>query len=110
MVMNAGYIQVGNDQLYVRVFYDATSLPAGDNQPLVNNADPALGPVGFCLLVVNLTGEAKRMTVGGILGITQVTIPAGNPVTSGPARSRTAAQLASVGVTTRGQAASLFME
>jgi hypothetical protein len=78
----------------LRVYYD-NSGPASRSQPLVN------GPRGFCLDITNLSGRNCQVTVNG----TTVNVGQGDPVTTGPAggRSRTAAQLSALGITTRGQ-------
>lgn len=96
------YIHIGGDDMYVRVFYDTTFLP-GDGQdyldaPLIDNDNPEFGPLGYCLLVVNVTGERGDASVyqpDGTPIVDHVRVPIGNPVTNGQARSRTAAQVAS---------------
>jgi hypothetical protein len=85
----------------VRFYYDTSALPVGDSQPLVN------GPLGWSLEVINTTGRNARLdyTVAGVDN--SVTVQQGNPVTTGPGRSRTAAQLAAAGLHTRGDVGSV---
>ena len=100
MPINTGYIEgtcQGGD-VVVRIYYDATQ-PAGASQPLIN------GPRGFCLDVTNTSGRKASLTVEGVTAAPfSVAIQQGNPVTTGPTagRSKTAAQLAALGFTTRG--------
>lgn len=77
----------------MRVYYDSTQ-PASSSQPLIN------GPRGWCLDITNVSGRNCSLTING----TTVNIGQGDPVTSGPAngRSKTAAQMAALGFTTRG--------
>jgi hypothetical protein len=91
--MNVGYIEVSSSGVTARVYYDVTSLPEGDSQPLVD------GPRGYCLDVSNPTG---RPTTVSVAGLSTVVAP-GDPVTTGTAKSRTAAQVAGLGFSTRGQ-------
>jgi hypothetical protein len=96
MPLNIGYIENSYDDgdVVIRVYYDTTYTPVGDDQPLVN------GPRGYCLDVWNLSGRSARLRFTGRNGGSRnVTIPQGNPVTS---RCATAATLATVGVLTRG--------
>lgn len=99
MPINNGFIEgtgQGGD-VVVRIYYDQTSLPAGDNQPLVN------GPRGFCLDVTNVSGGKASITVTPPSGVPQTfSVAKGDPVTTGQARSRTAVQVAAMGFTTRG--------
>lgn len=100
MALNAGYIEgtIRDGAVRVRVYYDATQ-PASDSQPLVD------GPRGYCLDMVNTSGTPARVEVGGVSDTPlSITIGQGDPVTGGPpsGRSRTAAQMASLGFTTRG--------
>lgn len=78
----------------LRIYYDATQ-PASSDQPLIN------GPRGFCVDITNVSGRNCQITING----TSVLIGQGDPVTTGPTngRSRTAAQMAALGYTTRGQ-------
>ena len=115
MPIDIGYIgQQSPDGVVVRVFYQKGFVP-GEGQsymdaPLVNNADPELGPTGYCLLVVNTTGATRYVTVSGVSDfVANVKVPQGNPVTSGQARSRTAVQLASFGLTKRGDVTNLTL-
>lgn len=106
MPLNIGYIELGGgDGVTVRVYYDTTFTPVGDNQPLVD------GPRGYCLDVANLSGARQRLTISG-LGSTPLTavVPQGDPVTTGTGRSRTAAQLAALGFTTRGNVGPITLE
>lgn len=98
MGLNLGYIEATcrNGDVVVRIYYDSTQ-PAGPNQPLIN------GPRGWCLDVTNISGARATVTVSGVSGNPQTfTVAQGNPVTTGPSRSRTAAQCAALGWTTRG--------
>jgi hypothetical protein len=104
MVLNIGYIELGGTDVFARVYYDTAWL---DTDPTRDPADAPLinGPRGWCLDMVNRTGEKATLTITGIKNNPQtIQIAQGDPVTSGPAagRSRTAAQLASLGFTTRG--------
>lgn len=91
-MLNVGYIEVSSNGVTATIYYDAT-VPADPSQPLIN------GPRGYCLDVANPTGAAVKVTVGSITA----TVGKGDPVTSGQGRSRTAAQMATLGYTTRGQ-------
>ena len=101
MVLNLGYSEgtCADGDVTVRIYYDSTVLPAGPNQPLIN------GPRGFCLDMKNTSGRIARVTAtdGAGQGF-DIAIGQGDPVTSGPpsGRSRTAAQMAALGYTTRG--------
>lgn len=82
----------------LRIYYDADPArwPAGSSdQPLID------GPRGFCVDITNVSGRNCQITING----TSVLIGQGDPVTTGPVngRSRTAAQMAALGITTRGQ-------
>ena len=117
MPLTVGYIHNGGDALYVRVFYDATFTPGAgqtySDAPLINNANPSLGPTGYCLLVVNTSGAkgvASVLSNTGAVLVDHVTIPLGNPVTTGAARSRTAATLATAGLRTRGDVGTVLFE
>ena len=92
-MLNVGYIEVSSGGVVARVYYDTAFVPVGDSQPLID------GPRGYCLDVSNPTGKTARATVMGL----SVTVGTGDPVTSGQAKSRTAAQVAQLGYTTRGQ-------
>jgi hypothetical protein len=99
MPLNLGYIEgtCADGDVRVRIYYDATFAPVGPNQPLIN------GPRGFCLDVTNVSGRRASTTVSGLTGNPlDITIAQGDPVTNGPSRSRTAAQMAQLGFTTRG--------
>jgi hypothetical protein len=107
MVMNLGYIELGGGGVTIRVYYDTAFSPVGDDQPLVD------GPRGWCLDMTNTTGKSVKLTVYGVTGTAQViTVAQGDPVTSGPAsgRSRTAAQMAALGFTTRGNVGTITLE
>lgn len=117
MTITVGYIHSGGSDIYVRVFYDPTFTPAAgqtyQDAPLVNNTNAAFGPVGYCLLVVNVTGARGVASVydsAGNLLVDHITVPTGNPVTSGAARSRTAAQVAALGMQTRGDVGPVLFE
>lgn len=99
MGLNLGYIEAtaADGDVVVRIYYDATFAPVGPDQPLIN------GPRGFCLDVTNISGRRASVTVSGVTGNPQTfTVAKGNPVTTGQSRSRTAAQVAALGMTTRG--------
>jgi hypothetical protein len=105
-VINVGYIEIGVEDVLIRIYYDATFTPVGPTQPLVN------GPRGYCLDISNPVGRNRGITVSTPDGITRtITIGVGDPVTGGaPAgRSRTAAQMASLGFTTRGDVQDLTL-
>lgn len=104
MPLNLGYIELGGGGITIRIYYDTAWLgddPTRDpnDAPLVN------GPRGWCLDITNLTGARAQLTVYGVANnpIT-LAVAQGDPVTTGPAngRSRTAAQMAALGFTTRG--------
>lgn len=110
-------IQAGTDNCYVRIFYDFGFVPGSGqtylDAPLVNNTDPQFGPVGYCLLVVNTTGQDAYATVydkTGAVVFQDVKVPQGNPVTSGPARSRTVAVLNNAGLYVRGDVGSVVFQ
>ena len=100
MALNLGYIEgtCQDGDVVVRIYYDNTT-PAGPDQPLIN------GPRGYCLDMRNVSGRLARLTVTGVASQPiDLKVQQGDPVTSGPpsGRSRTAAQMASLGFTTRG--------
>lgn len=83
MPIDIGYILNGNDDCYCKVYYRQGFVPgAGQtylDAPLIN------GPEGFCLLVVNRTGQKATATVfdaDGTVLLDHVTVPTGDPVTS----------------------------
>lgn len=104
MAMNLGYIELTSRDTVARIYYDTAWLDEDPTRdpglaPLVN------GPRGLCLDLTNPSGRNRKITVNG-LGDTPTVIQVGqgDPVTTGPAsgRSRTAAQMAALGFTTRG--------
>lgn len=117
MALNIGYRHMGGDPddpaaIYARIYYDTAWLDTDptrnpDDAPLVN------GPRGYCLDMVNRSGGKATLTVYGV-GSTPLTIAIqqGDPVISGPpnGRSRTAAQMAQLGFTTRGNVGSVSIE
>lgn len=99
MPLNIGWIELGGGDVVARIYYDTTFTPIGPDQPLVN------GPRGYCLDLTNASGRTATVVVSGLTGNPQtIRIGTGDPVTTGPAagRSRTAAELAAFGFTTRG--------
>lgn len=109
MVLNAGYIEASQTDsagrtVSVRVYYDPAWLkddPARDPNlaPLVD------GPRGFCLDMTNVSGKVADFTITRKDGVERtIRVGQGDPVTGGPVagRSRTAAQMAALGYTTRG--------
>lgn len=99
--MDLGYLELGGGGITVRIYFQQGFQPA-DGQTL---ADAPLidGPRGYCLDLTNVTGDPCRVTVYGVRDQAfLVQIGQGDPVTSGAGRSRTAAQLAQAGFTTRG--------
>lgn len=97
MPINNGVIEMTQDGVIARIYYDATKPIDGD-QPLID------GPRGWCLDLTNPTGKNCKMTVALPSGVvTTINIGQGDPVTGGPTsgRSRTAAQMAAIGFTTR---------
>lgn len=97
-MLNLGYLQVSAQGVTVTVYYDQTVTPVGDTQPLIN------GPRGYCLDISNPTGAAVKVTAAGQSAV----VGKGDPVTTGQAKSMTAAQLAKNGITTRGQIAAFL--
>lgn len=98
-MLNLGYMELGGGGVIARIYYDANFIPVGPDQPLVD------GPRGFCLDLTNATGKTAKVTVNGLTGNPlTVTIGTGDPVTTGQGRSRTAAEMATLGFTTRGNA------
>lgn len=105
MVINIGYIEgtANSGDVVVRVYYDTAWLDtdptrAAGQAPLVN------GPRGWCLDMTNVSGSRCNLTITSPSGNLSLAVAQGDPVTAGPAsgRSRTAAQMASLGFTTRG--------
>jgi hypothetical protein len=103
MPINNGRIEgTINGTFVVYIYYDPAWLAADSTRdpggaPLVN------GPRGFCLDVTNTSGRNMRVTVSGLTGNPlSVLVGQGNPVTTGQGASRTAAQMAALGFTTRG--------
>lgn len=102
-MMNAGYIEASNDGVMVRIYYDATA-PVGKLQPLIN------GPRGWCLDMTNTAGRLIQVVFTLPNGTKlAVNVGQGDPVIGGPpaGRSRTAAQMVTLGFTTRGDVAGL---
>lgn len=102
MAINNGLIEATVDDVVLRCYYDATA-PLGA-QPLIN------GPRGWCLDLTNPTGRTIRVGVNLPDGTGQtISIGSGDPVTGGPpsGRSRTAAQMASLGFLTRDDVSSI---
>jgi hypothetical protein len=105
--MNLGYIQLSSRDVVARIYYDTAWLdanPEGD-QAYADQAPLVDGPRGLCLDLTNATGKNKKLTVYGLGDTpTEIQIGQGDPVTGGPVsgRSRTAAQMAALGFTTRG--------
>jgi hypothetical protein len=104
--MNLGYIELGGGGVTIRIHYD-NSVPASPSQPLVD------GPRGYCLDMANTSGRNVRLAVNGLRGAPlEITVGQGDPVAAGPAsgRSRTAAQMATLGFTTRGNVGQVSLE
>lgn len=95
--MNLGYIDLqSGDGVDVRIYYDPNS-PVGPDQPLID------GPRGYCLDLTNNSGHPIKVTLIAPDGTASVyNVGNGDPVTSGQAKSMTAAQLSRVGFKTRG--------
>lgn len=105
MPLNVGYIELGGGGVVVRIYYDTAFIPVGTDQPLVN------GPRGFCLDITNTSGASRKLTISGLTNNPLiVTVGQGDPVTSGAARSRTAAQMAALGYATRGDVGTVSLE
>ena len=109
MVVNNGRIESTQTdsqgrEVIAYVYYDTAWLnddPSRDPglAPLIN------GPRGFCLDLTNTSGKVADFVIVRKDGTEQsIRIGQGDPVTSGPAagRSRTVAQMAALGFTTRG--------
>jgi hypothetical protein len=104
-MLNIGFIELGGGGVTARVYYDTAFTPVGNNQPLIN------GPRGWCLDLTNTSGRSQKLTINGVAGNPfTVTIGTGDPVTSGQGRSRTAAQVGSLGFTTRGDVGHITIE
>jgi hypothetical protein len=105
MPLNVGYIELGGGGVTIRVYYDTTFTPVGQDQPLVN------GPRGYCLDVTNTSGQNVHLTINGLTGNPlSVTVGQGDPVTTTQARSRTATQMSQLGFTTRGDVGQINLE
>lgn len=109
MPINTGRIEAtqtdsAGREVVVYIYYDPAWLnddPTRDpnRAPLIN------GPRGYCLDFTNVSGKVADFTIVNKQGVEQkIRIGQGDPVTSGPVngRSRTAAQMAQLGYTTRG--------
>lgn len=111
MPLNLGYIEnsLSNGAFRVRVYYDATWLN-GDPSRVWTDAPLIDGPRGLCLDITNTTGRNVKVEFTAPDGtLSTAPVGQGDPVTTGPAagRSRTAAQMAALGVTTRGAVGNL---
>lgn len=98
-MLNVGYVEgtLENGAVVVRIYYDTTFTPVGDDQPLIN------GPRGFCLDVTNTSGKNQKVSISGVTNNPiNATVGQGNPVTAGAGRSRTVATLVAAGFSTRG--------
>lgn len=112
MALNVGYIALGCMGVEVRVYYDMAWLnddPTRDAAlaPLID------GPRGYCLDITNTTGRKASFTLTSPDGtVTTVDVQRGDPVITGPTagRSRTAAQMAQLGITTRGSVAGFELQ
>lgn len=97
MTLNVGYVELGGGGAVIRIYYDTAFQPVGPNQPLIN------GPRGYCLDVTNTTGRQVHLVISGVKDTPlDVLVDQGNPVTTGPGQSRTAAAMSAAGFTTRG--------
>jgi hypothetical protein len=98
MPINVGYIEgtAASGGLVVRIYYDQNVTPVGPTQPLIN------GPRGWCLDVTNTSGANQRVSISNGGQTITANVGQGDPVTTGNARSRTAAQMAALGFNTRG--------
>jgi hypothetical protein len=106
MALNLGYIEgtAEDGDVRVRIYYDGTQ-PVSPDQPLIN------GPRGWCLDVTNLSGRRAQVTLSGVTGNPLTfSVGQGDPVTSGQSRSRTAAQVAALGFTTRGSVGNFALD
>jgi hypothetical protein len=109
--VNLGYAQLGDpSDVMVRIYWDINFVPGpgetDQDAPLVD------GPRGYCAEFVNVTGKRVTTTLYGVADTPMpITIGTGDPVTGGPTsgRSRTAAQLAALGYTTRGSVGSVSL-
>lgn len=97
--MNLGYMQVeatpanGVGVVRATIYYDSTVDPDVSPQPLIN------GPRGYALDVTNTTGVTCRVQVTApVQGELVLSVGQGDPVVN---RSRTAAQMKSLGYTNR---------
>lgn len=103
--MNIGYIEniLDNGDVRIRIYYDKNFAPVGDLQPLIDNPD-ATG-TAYCLEVVNTSGRKAAVFVTRPNGTqVRVNIPRGRQNLDWlvPSVCQTAAQLALVGLLTRG--------
>jgi hypothetical protein len=104
MPLNLGYMELGGGGVVARVYYDANVTPVGDSQPLIN------GPRGYCLDLTNTTGAPATVVMTGATNNPRtINVGQGDPVTTGVGRSRTAAELAAFGFTTRGDIGSVSL-
>lgn len=85
------------------IYWDATFTPGPGQTPY--DAPLINGPRGYCMDNWNVSGQNRTVTVSDENGtvLFSVRFPKGDPITTGQARSRTAAQMAQIGYTTRGQ-------
>ena len=97
-MLNLGYVELHSGSgVDVRAYYDSTFTPVGPTQPLID------GPRGYCLDLTNTSGKNATVTVTNPQGVVStMTVAQGDPVTSGPTKSQTAAQMAALGFHTRG--------
>lgn len=109
MPINTGVVELTNTdsqgrEVIIRIYYDPAWL--NDDSTRDPNLAPLVdGPRGFCLDMTNLSGKVADLTIVNKDGTERsIRVGQGNPVTTGPAagRSRTAAQMAALGYTTRG--------
>lgn len=110
--MNLGWIELGGGGVTIRVYYDTAWL---DTDPTRNPDDAPLvdGPRGWCLDMTNTSGRNVKLTVNQDSAAPYpITVGQGDPVSTGPAsgRSRTAAQMAALGFTTRGNVGTITLE
>lgn len=104
MPINIGYIELSEGPgIVARIYYDTTWLTAHPTDP--GGAPLIDGPRSWCLDMTNTTGKNYTLVVNGVASQpVTVNVGQGDPVTTGPAsgRSRTAADMATLGFTTRG--------
>lgn len=110
MPIDIGYIgnSCNNGEISAFIHYQTGFVPDEAAGQTYMDAPLVDGPRGYCFDMTNRTGaRAEIVLTDAAGGVMTIVVAQGDPVISGPSsgRSRTAAQMAALGYTTRGSVA-----